>query len=86
MTKPLPTGCIKDDEDISWQTFNFLLQSVSFEDKIGHLFIVDIQFDVKKATKRQFAYNESYAPTIEKQLTLVKDQFFNYLNRLLWDI
>ena len=36
MTKPLSTGCIKDDKDISWQTFNFLLESVSFEDKIGH--------------------------------------------------
>ena len=23
MTKPLPTGCIKDDNDISWKTFNF---------------------------------------------------------------
>ena len=36
MTKPLPTGCIKDDKDISWETFNFLLESVSFEDKVGH--------------------------------------------------
>ena len=26
MTKPLPTGCIKDDKDISWETFNFLLE------------------------------------------------------------
>ena len=38
MTKPLPTGCIKDDKDISWQTFNFLLESVS-------------EFDVKKQQK-----------------------------------
>ena len=36
MTKPLPTVCIKDNKDISWKTFNFLLESVSFEDKIGH--------------------------------------------------
>ena len=70
MTKPLPTGCIKDDKDISWQTFNFLLESVSFEDKIGHLYRVDIEFDVKKATKRQFAYNEIYPPIIEKQKTI----------------
>ena len=28
MTKLLPTGCIKDDKDISWETFNFLLESV----------------------------------------------------------
>ena len=70
MTKPLPTGCVKDDKDISWQTFNFLLESVSFEDKIGHLYIVDIIFDAKKAIKRQFAYNEIYPPIIEKQKTI----------------
>ena len=27
MTKPLPTGCIKDDKDSSWETFNFLLKT-----------------------------------------------------------
>ena len=70
MTKPLPTGCIKDDKDISWETINFLLESVSFEDKIGHLYIVDIEFDVKSATKREFAYNEIYPPIIEKQKTI----------------
>ena len=67
MTKPLPTGCIKDDKDISWETFNFLLETVSFEDKIGHLYIVDIEFDVKNVTKREFTYNEIYPPIIEKQ-------------------
>ena len=46
MTKPLPTGCIKDGKDISWKTFNFLLETVNFEDKIDHLYIVDIEFDV----------------------------------------
>ena len=67
MTKPLPTGCIKDSDDISWKTFNFLSESVSFEDTIGHLYIVDIEFDFKNATEREFAYNEIYAPIIEKQ-------------------
>ena len=67
MTKPLPTGCIKDSDDISWKTFNFLLESVSFEDAIGHLYIVDIEFDFKNATEREFAYNEIYLPIIEKQ-------------------
>ena len=36
MTKPLPTGCIKDNDDISWETFNFLLEKVGFEEAIGH--------------------------------------------------
>ena len=70
ITKSLPTGCIKNDKDISWQTFNFLLESVSFEDKIGDLYMVDIEFDVKKAAKRQFAYNEIYPTIIEKQKTI----------------
>ena len=42
MTKPLPTGCIKDDSDISWVTFNFLTETVGFKDTTGHLHIVDI--------------------------------------------
>ena len=67
MTKPLSTGCVKDDSDISWETFNFLLESVSFEDKIGHLYIVDIEFGYKNATEKQFVYNEIYPPILEKQ-------------------
>ena len=54
MTKPLPTGCIKD---ASWETFNFLLEKVDFEDTIGHLYIVDIKFDIKNVTERELAYN-----------------------------
>ena len=45
MTKPLPTGCIKDRDGISWTTFNNLLESVSFYDTIVHLYIVNIEFD-----------------------------------------
>ena len=40
MIKPLPTGCLKDNPDISWKTFNFLLEKVDFEDTIGHLYIM----------------------------------------------
>ena len=46
------------------------LESVSFEDKIGHLYIVDIEFDVKNATEREYAYNEIYPPIIEKEKTI----------------
>ena len=67
MTKPLPTACIKDNDDVSWVTFNKLLESVSFEDTIGHLYIVDIEFDFKNTTEREFADNEIYPPIIEKQ-------------------
>ena len=51
MTKPLPTGCIKDSDDISWEIFNTLLEKVSLEDEIGNLYIVDIMSDADKATK-----------------------------------
>ena len=67
ITKPLPTGCIKDNFDISWKTFNFLLEKADFEDTIGHLYIANIEFDIKNATKRELTYNEIYSPIIEKQ-------------------
>ena len=70
MTKPLPTGCIKNDSDLSWRTFNLLLESVSLEDKIGHLYIVDIKFDYENATEKQIVYNEIYLPIVEKQKTI----------------
>ena len=84
MTKPLPTGCIKDNSNISCETFNFLLQTVSFEDAIGHLYIVDIEFDIKNATEKEYAYNRIYPPIIEKKKRFirVKDLYFNYLNSL----
>ena len=52
MTKPPPTGCIKDDPDLSWQTFNFLVESVNLIDPIGHLFVVDIKFDKENASDK----------------------------------
>ena len=66
MTKPLPTGCIKHDSDISWATFNFLMKTVDFKDTIGHLYIVDIEFDYENATEKMMVYNEIYPPIIEK--------------------
>ena len=39
MTKPMPTGCI------------LLLKTVELDDKIGHLFVVDIEFDEERATE-----------------------------------
>ena len=56
MTKSLPTGCI-----------NLLLESVGLENRIGHLYIVDIEFDTKNASEKILTYNEIYPPIIEKQ-------------------
>ena len=67
MTKSLPTGCIKDNSDLSWKTFNLLLEIVSLEDRIDHLYIIDNEFDTKNASEKILAYNEIYPPIIEKQ-------------------
>ena len=67
MTKALPTCCIKDNDDLSWKTFNVLLEIVDLEDKIGHLYIVNIMFDAKNTFKKQLVYNEIYPPIIQKQ-------------------
>ena len=61
VTKPSPTGCIKKQEKVpTWQEFNMLLERVSLEDNIGHLFVVDIRFNREEATPKQLMYNELY--------------------------
>ena len=66
MTKPLPTGCIKDDSDISWAT-DISWETFDFKDTIGHLYVVDIEFDFENATEKMMACNEIYPPIIEKR-------------------
>ena len=36
MTKPMPSGCIKEHPVPSWLKFNLLLKTVNLVDKIGH--------------------------------------------------
>ena len=66
MTKPLRTGSIKENVYISWRTFNLLLQKVSLNDQISHLFVMYIEFDLKNATENQIVYNEIYRPIIKR--------------------
>ena len=70
MTKPMSIGCIKLNPDISWRTFNILPEPVDLDNPVGHLCIVDIEFDHTKATPKQITYNEIYPPIIEKQKIL----------------
>ena len=44
-----------------------LLQNVSLNDQIGHLYVVDIEFGHTKATEKQIVYNKIDPPVIEKQ-------------------
>ena len=70
MTRPMPTGCIKQNTSPSWLEFDLLLEKVSLEDSIGHFFVVDIEFDEKNASQKQDMYNEIFPPIIEKQKIL----------------
>ena len=70
MTKPIPTGCIKEHPSPSWKKFNLLIESVTLDDKIGHLFVVDIKFDKKNATEREILHNKILPRVIEKQKIL----------------
>ena len=70
MTRPMPTGCIKQHNSPTWLEFNLLLQKISLDDSIGHLFIADIEFDEQNANKKHYLYNEIFPPIIEKQKTL----------------
>ena len=67
MTKPLPFGCIKKQKSIpDLKKFNFIIQELPIEDKIGHLFVVDIVFNEKMADERTLLFNEIYTPIFEK--------------------
>ena len=74
MTRPMPTGCIKQNNAPSWVNFNLLIETVSFEDLIGHLFVVDIEFDYESASPRQFMYNEIFPPIIEKNKIMEENE------------
>ena len=65
MTKLVPTCFIREHPAPSWLKFILLLETVDLDDKIGHLFVVDIEFDNKRATEQEYTYNEVLPPIIE---------------------
>ena len=65
MTKPMPVGSIKEKK-ADYREFNLHFEKVSLDDPIGHIFVVDVEFDYKNATKTQIMYNEIMPPFIEK--------------------
>ena len=54
MTKPLLIGCIKEKINPTWKEVNILLKKVTFKYEIGHLFIVDIEFNEKDHPQKAF--------------------------------
>ena len=71
ITKPLPIGSIKKMKKLpSLSTFDLIVQSISNEDKIGKLFLINIEFDCRNASKKQLFFNEIYTSIFEKKKTL----------------
>ena len=63
MTKPLPLGCFFLKKTYpNLRKFNLIIENILPKDTIGHLFIVDIQFDVKLS-------NKLCTPIFEKQMS-----------------
>ena len=61
MTKPLPYGCIKKQNEVPTLTeFNKILDSLSPDDNIGHLFTAHIKFH--DVNKKALLFNEIYPP------------------------
>ena len=52
MTRPLPYGCIKRKKKVlSIEELTELIKNVTLEDKIGHIFTIDIEFsDISEET------------------------------------
>ena len=65
MTKRLPYGCIKKQEHVPSMTeFNKILDKISHDDNIGHLFIVDIKFH--NVNPKTLLFNKIYPTIFEK--------------------
>ena len=75
MKKPMATGSIKEKLP-SWIEFNLLIEKVSLDDPIGHLFVVDIEFDHEKATECQIMYNQIFLPLTDKQTVVLPNESF----------
>ena len=65
MTRPLPYGCIKRKEKtLNFKELEQLLKSITLEDKIRHVFTVDIEFS--DMNPKMMLFNEIYPPIFEK--------------------
>ena len=75
MTRSLPHGCIKRKKKVfSIDELYELIKTVSLEEKIGHIFTLDLEFsDINPKTP---LFNEIYLPIFEKirKFHRMKDQ------------
>ena len=74
MTKPLPIDCIKKKSHVpSYREVQILL-GLSHTDKLGHLFIIDIEFNFECATAKELLFNEVYTLIFEKKKDLLASE------------
>ena len=73
MTKPMPVGSIKEKE-ADFREFNLLFEKVSLDDPVGHIFVVDVEFDHKNSSQTQIMYNEIMPPFIQKDTKIPADK------------
>lgn len=67
MMKLLSKGFIKRQEKLLiLKQFNMLLETLDLDNQIGHLFVVDIEFNAVEATAKTLRYNQIYTPVFEK--------------------
>ena len=45
--------------------FDLIIQGILAQDKIGHLFVVEIKFNLKNANEKQFFFNAIYSPIFD---------------------
>ena len=85
MTKPLLIGSIKRSKKLpTTGEFDLILQGISDNDKIGHLFIVGIELDHKNASEKELFFNEIYTPIFlkKKVLSAKERSVFQLLNAM----
>ena len=71
MTTPLSTGSIKKMKSItSMREFDLIIQVILNKNKIGHLFVVDIQFNHENADEKQLFFSEICTSILKKTKVL----------------
>ena len=85
MTKPLPTGCIKTDPNISFKKLNDLIRTLDINSPFGHLYTLSIlNLIMKMQLKIKLLIMEFILQLLKnkKYFIHVKDLFINYLSNI----
>ena len=86
MTKPQPFGCIKKiDQPHNLAEFNKILNEISYEDSVGHLFIVDIKFN--NINPKILLFDKLYSPIFEmnKKMEPYERLTLQLLSIMVWN-